>query len=677
MGGPFSFGYKGTIAHVVPKGSTTIGLAGDIALITVAALVGGLLAHKLGLPSLLGYIVAGVAVGPHTGGPTVVEVHDIELLADIGVALLLFAVGLEFPINRLAPVKGIALVGTPLQMLLTAAFGMGLGHALGWDWRSGLWFGCLITVSSTMVVLKYLADNGLMETLSARVMTAVLIVQDLAIIPMIILLPSLGDGASSGMSALGVALVRATAFVAAMLLFGRKVLPWLMSVVAGWRSRELFMITVVALGLGVGYLTWLIGLSFAFGAFLAGVVLTESDYSHQALSEVIPLRDLFSMIFFVSVGMLINPWFLREQLGTIVALVVSVLLCKALIFAGITRAFGYANIMPLAVGLGLSQVGEFAFVLARLGKSSGALPEGIYLTVLTVAALTMSLTPFLARLAAPIYRWWRRRTGSESIQTIDLPAQGLRGHVILAGYGRVGRFLARLLLRLGYQVLLIEQNPERLPRGTEGLHLIGGDVSSEVILDAAGVHHARMVLLTIPDAVASLQALEKVRQLNPRIPVMARAVSLQHLEDLFREGAYEAVLPELEGGLEMLHGALIRLGHPEDAVQDYVDEVRHQHYQPLATGEVDTTGMEPLLLSAKPLGVSWQALPPGSPLVGRSLQEAAAGGGLRIVAVLRGGEMVGDPADDYPLQAGDILGVAGSPEERRAFGARARKTESP
>lgn len=628
--------------------------------------MGGLAAHKMGLPALLGYIVAGVAVGPHTGGPTVVEVHDIELLADIGVALLLFAVGLEFPIERLAPVKGIALVGTPVQILLTVAFGYGLGTQMGWEWRYGIWFGCLVSVSSTMVVLKFLGDQGLMNTLSARVMTAVLIVQDLAVIPMIILLPALGADVSQGMSALWVAVVRSAAFVAAMLIFGKKVLPWLMAHVAGWRSRELFMITVVALGLGVGYLTHLIGLSFAFGAFLAGMVLSESDYSHQALSEIIPLRDLFSMLFFVSVGMLIEPDFLWQRLQQVLSLVLAVLLFKALLFGAITRFFGYTNIMPLAVGLGLSQVGEFAFVLARLGKESRAIPEELYLSVLTVAALTMALSPFLARLAPRLYAWWRRRTGTTAVQTIDLPAQGLNGHVILAGYGRVGRFLGRLLRSLGYPVLLIEQNPERLPRN-EGFHLIGGDMASETILEAAGVHQARMVLITVPDPVATLQVVEKVRHLNPRVPILARAVSLEHLEDLFRQGVHEAVLPELEGGLEMLHGALVRLGVREDAVQEYVDEVRTRHYAPLASGDVVPGLVESLRQSALPRGVSWQALPPGSRAVGATLAAAGQDTGARVVAVIRDGEMISQPPLEFVLEEGDVVGVSGTPDERKAF----------
>src|SRR3712207_4918895 len=261
-----------------------MGIAGDIAIILVAALLGGLVAQRLGLPLILGYIVAGIVVGPNTGGPTVGEVHDIELLAEIGVALLLFTIGLHFSLDELAPVRRVALLGTTIQMGLTAAFGYGVGLLLGFGWQEAVWFGAMLSLSSTAVVLKALSEQGVMGTLSSRVIIGMLIVQDLAVVPLIILLPELGN-IGEGLSDLGVAVLRATIFIALMVIFGRRVFPWLMARIAAWNSRELFLISVVAIGLGVGYGTYLFGLSFAFGAFVAGMVLSQSDYSHQALAD--------------------------------------------------------------------------------------------------------------------------------------------------------------------------------------------------------------------------------------------------------------------------------------------------------------------------------------------------------------------------------------------------------
>ena len=397
-----------------------MGIAGDIALILVAALLGGLVAQRLGLPLILGYILAGIVVGPNTGGPTVSSVHDIELLAEIGVALLLFTIGLHFSLDELAPVRRVALVGTAVQMVLTIAFGYGLGRLLGFGWQEAVWFGALLSLSSTAVVLKSLSEQGVMGTLSSRVILGMLIVQDLAVVPLIVVLPELGN-IGEGLSDLGVAALRAALFTAVMLAFGRRVLPWLMARVAAWNSRELFLISVVAIGLGVGYATYLFGLSFAFGAFVAGLVLSQSDYSHQALADVEPLRDVFAMLFFVSVGMLLDPAFLLENAGTVALVVGLVFVVKGLVFAGTVRTFGYGNIIPFAVGLGLFQVGEFSFVIARVGLDAGAITQRSYSVMLTTAVVTMALTPFAMRLAPLLYGRWRERYSKEAMSTFNLP----------------------------------------------------------------------------------------------------------------------------------------------------------------------------------------------------------------------------------------------------------------
>ncbi|HKZ27620.1 MAG TPA: cation:proton antiporter, partial [Rubrobacteraceae bacterium] len=452
-----------------------MGIAGDIALILVAAFLGGIVAQRLGLPLILGYILAGVLVGPNTGGPTVGEVHEIELLAEIGVALLLFAIGLHFPLSELRPVRRVALAGTAIQMLLTIVFGYGLGLFLGLGSSEAVWFGAFISLSSTAVVLKTLTEGGVLNTLSGRVIIGMLIVQDIAMVPLLILLPELGD-VGEGLSRLGVAVLQAALFVAVMALFGVRVFPWLMARVASWNSRELFLISVVATGLGVGYGTYLFGLSFAFGAFVAGMVLSQSDYSHQALADVAPLRDVFAMLFFVSVGMLIDPAFLLDEAATITAVVLAVFLFKGLLFAGITRAFGYGNIVPFAVGLGLFQVGEFSFVIARVGIDVGALSSRTYSIALTTAVVTMVLTPFTTRAAPLLYDWWRQRFPAEPLKTVDLPETGLKDHVVIVGYGRVGSFVARMLRSLEQPFVVVDLDPGRADAAREsGLPVVYGD----------------------------------------------------------------------------------------------------------------------------------------------------------------------------------------------------------
>ncbi|MCI0494791.1 cation:proton antiporter, partial [candidate division KSB1 bacterium] len=286
-----------------------MGIAGDIIIIVIAALIGGMIARLLKQPLIIGYILAGVVIGPHMGIITVSNIHDIELLAEIGVALLLFAIGLEFSFRKLKPVRKIALIGTPLQLMLTIGLGFAIGKLFGFDWQKSIWLGALISISSTMVTLKTLMSQGWLGTLSSRVMIGMLIIQDLAIVPMMIILPQINNP-GTGLPLLGMAVVKAAIFIVLMVLLGTKVLPFLLKRIARWNSRELFLLFITALGLGVGYGTYLFGLSFAFGAFVAGMVLSESDYGHQALSDIIPLRDIFGLLFFTSVGMLLDPNFL-------------------------------------------------------------------------------------------------------------------------------------------------------------------------------------------------------------------------------------------------------------------------------------------------------------------------------------------------------------------------------
>ena len=646
-----------------------MGIAGDIALILVAALLGGLVAQRLGLPLILGYILAGIVVGPNTGGPTVSSVHDIELLAEIGVALLLFTIGLHFSLDELTPVRRVALVGTAVQMVLTIAFGYGLGRLLGFGWQEAVWFGALLSLSSTAVVLKSLSEQGVMGTLSSRVILGMLIVQDLAVVPLIVVLPELGN-IGEGLSDLGVAALRAALFTAVMLAFGRRVLPWLMARVAAWNSRELFLISVVAIGLGVGYATYLFGLSFAFGAFVAGLVLSQSDYSHQALADVEPLRDVFAMLFFVSVGMLLDPAFLLANAGTVALVVGLVFVVKGLVFAGTVRTFGYGNIIPFAVGLGLFQVGEFSFVIARVGLDAGSITQRSYSVMLTTAVVTMALTPFAMRLAPLLYGRWRERYSKEAMSTFNLPETGLRDHVVITGYGRVGSFVARLLARLEQPFAVVDSNPGRgdEARGS-GYPVVYGDAGAEPVLEAAGVRRARLVIVTVPDPVGAHLVVTRVRALNPNVHVVARTATVEQLEELGRLGVYEAVHPESEAGLELGRQALSHLGVAAGDVQRFADEVRRELYAPITRQGTDGDLLAQLGRASRQIETEWVRLPEGSPLGGRTIGELGVRtkSGASIVAIVRDDLVLANPGPDARFEPGDLVGVLGSPEQRAAF----------
>ena len=646
----------------------SVGIAGDIAIVMVAAFAGGLVARALGLPLILGYILAGVIVGPNTGGLTVGSAHEIELLAEIGVALLLFTIGLEFPLSALAPVKKVALIGTPIQMILTIGLGYGIAALMGLGWYEAVWFGALISISSTAIVLKTLTEQDVLGTLSSRVIIGMLVVQDLAVVPLLILLPELANVAG-GLSALGIAAVEAALFIGAMALFGTRVFPWLMGRIARLGSRELFLISVVATGLGVGYGTYVFGLSFAFGAFVAGIVLSQSDYSHQALADIGPLRDVFAMLFFVSVGMLIDPAFLLDSAPTILAVVLAVFLLKGVIFAGVVRAFGYVNIVPFVVGLGLFQVGEFSFLLARLGRSEGVISSNTYSIALTTAVVTMALTPFAARAAPPLYRRWRERFPAPAPKTMDLPGEELTDHVVIVGFGRVGGFVARMLKRLDQPFVVIDVDPNKVEAAREeNIPLVYGDAAAEPVLEAAKIRDARMVVLATSDAVGARLVVERTRDLNPRARIVARSAGEEQLEDLGRLGVYEAVQPELEAGLELGRQALISGGFGAAEVQRFSDNVRRELYAPISNGNGDD-GLAQLRRASGMIESDWIEVPKNCALSGRAIGELGVRSrtGASIVALVRGDEAITNPGPDLTLRPGDTVSVVGTNEQRAAF----------
>lgn len=644
-----------------------MGIAADIAIILVAALIGGFVAQRFGQPLILGYILAGIVVGPYTGGITVSEIHDVELLAEIGVALLLFALGLEFSFSRLGRVRAIALAGTTIQIAVTMAFGFGLGQALGWAAYESLWFGAIIALSSTMVILKTLLAQGRLGSLAGRIMVSMLIVQDLAVVPMLIILPTL-QNIHEGLPALGWAIVRAVIFLTLMIYGGTRLMPMLLRRIAAWNSRELFLIAVVAIGLGVGYATYLAGLSFAFGAFVAGMVLSESEHSHQALSDVAPLRDVFGLLFFVSIGMLIDPAFLIANLGTVLTVVALVAIGKAIIFGTITRAFGYTEGVPILVAFGLFQIGEFAFVLAEVGMAGGAIRQQTFTLVLATAIVTMVLTPFAVRGADPLAARLRRK--GRTLEMHHIPEAGLRDHIIVVGYGRVGRYTAEVLLQLDLPCVVIDQDYNAVERAKNaGLAVIYGDATSPMVLEAAGLHHARMVLVVVAAGVDVEQVVRQVRRLAPAVPLVVRAATVAQVEELQPLGVNEIVQPEFEAGIELVRQVLLHVDITPEAIDRLSDAVRLQGYRPLRLPGEEELLLRELRRSSAAIGIAWLMVDDGSPLADKTIgaNNIRRRTGASVVAIERDGAMIANPGPETVLRAGDRLAIWGTLEQRQAL----------
>ena len=646
-----------------------MGIATDLILLVVSAFFSGLVMQRLGQPLILGYILTGIAFSPYTGGFALTSVHEIELLAEIGVALLLFALGLEFSLKDLKPVKKIALIGTPVQILLTILMGYGIGQYMGWDVKTSLWFGALISLSSTMVLLKTLMNQGWLGTLSSKVMVGILIVQDLAVVPLIVLLPMLNNP-ELGWISLEIAILKTIIFLAGMIMFGTRLLPSIMRLIAHLGSRELFLLAITAIGLGVGYLTYLVGLSFAFGAFVAGMVLSESDYGHQALSDIIPVRDLFGLLFFVSVGMLLNPEFLMNNWQQVLILVLIISLGKGLIFALLTRIFKYGNVVPLAVGLGLFQVGEFSFVLAQIGVSTNSISHELYSLVLTTAIITMFLTPLISGQTARLYALHRRLFKHEPLDSINFPKTGFRNHVIIIGGGRVGFRIAQVLKRLNVPLLIIELDQHRVDRAKHAfIPVIYGNACHEVVLEAAETKLARLLIITSPEIVIAQTIVQRARKVNVEIQVVARAPGIEFLEEFKKLNISDVVIPEFEAGLEMARKALVHLHIPAAKIQHYTESLRQDLFASFLSENEEEKIMEQILKAEHQYDLQWMLIKQGSQLVGFTIGEAEirTKTNSSVVGVIRDDILKANPDENFRFQLNDRVAIIGTDSSRDLF----------
>jgi CPA2 family monovalent cation:H+ antiporter-2 len=650
-------------------------LVADVTLVLIAALAGGFLAQRVGQPLIVGYILAGVFVGPFTGGLTVRDVHEIEQLAELGVALLLFSLGLELSFRELAPVRAVALGGAAMQIVLTMALGFGLAFALGLSWQPGLWFGAVIALSSTMVALKTIQAQGRLGTLSSRVMLGILVVQDLAVVPLMIVLPELNNAAGSATRVVS-ATVRAVVLLGIILFVSTRIVPRLMSFVARWNSRELFLLSTTAVALGVGYVTWWFGLSLAIGAFVAGLVINESEYAHQALSDIMPLRDLFGMLFFVSVGMLLDPQLVWQHLGTLALVIAVVAAGKGLILAGVVRSFRYRNVVPLAVALTLFQVGEFAFVLARVGRGIGAISNDLYTLLLNTAIATMALTPIVSGLTPYLYGRFGPRRVADELEAINIPQSGLSDHIVIAGAGRVGRSIADALSHMRLPCVLIEFDDRRVRQArAAGLPLIYGDAGQFVVLEAANIRQARAVLVTVPAFPDVRRIVRAVRQLRPEMPIGARADGAEAIRALYELGIQEVTSPEFEAGIEMTRQALTYFNVPAHEILHVASAIRRERYGLPGNDAQSTSPVGEVL---RQLDFTWFRLSPDSAFNGRTIGELRirATIGVSVAGLIHDGVLHANPDSETRFSAGDLVGVLGTRDQIARFEEAVRVAET-
>ena len=549
-------------------------LFADIVFILVAAFAGGLLARALHLPSLLGYLAAGVAMGPHTLG-LVGNVADVQAIAELGVVLLLFAVGVEISMVDLARVGRRVVLASAGQIVGMMVVGYGIGVGLGWGGGQAIVLGMVLSLSSTMVVMKTLSDRGEVDALHGRVTTGVLLLQDVAFIPMVAVLPALAGMGGSFLPELGVGAVKVAAVLGLVFVAGSRGMPWLLRHVAMVGARESFIVTVVALAFAIAAVTSWAGLSAAMGAFLAGLVINKAEWTgHRALREVTPLRDVFAAFFFVSMGMLVDPRFLLEDallVGVVVAAAVGV---KLVLIAGLLRLLGYLPSTSVQVGFGLGQLGEFSFILAGSAAALGVVDGSFLPVTIAVAVGTMAVTPGLIAAGERIANRLGRRRGGV-LASEDDAVEGLRGHVVLAGLGRVGSFIADELDHLHIPSIGIDMDPAVVERSHGlGRLVVQGDAANDALLAAAHVERARLLVIALPDPVSAVVTAQHARRLNPALHIVGRVGWHEEAEALRRAGADAVVWPEMEAALQIMRVALIDLGVSPERVVQLVEDAR-------------------------------------------------------------------------------------------------------
>jgi CPA2 family monovalent cation:H+ antiporter-2 len=543
-------------------------LIATIVLGIVLAYVFGAIANRLRVSPLVGYLLAGIAVGPRTPG-FVADTSLATELAEIGVILLMFGVGLHFSLTKLLSVRAIAIPGALIQIAIATAMGMGLAYALGWEPSDGAVFGLALSVASTVVLLRAMQERHLIDTERGRIAVGWLIVEDLVMVLALVLLPPLAGllkgGGSLGSAdeialALGVTVAKVTLFVALMLIVGKRVIPWLLHSAAHSGSRELFRLAVLAIALGVAYFAAeLFGVSFALGAFFAGMVMSESELSQEAAEQTLPLRDAFAVLFFVSVGMLFDPAILIEAPLPLLATVLIIVLGKSIAAFLIVLAFRHTLATALTISASLAQIGEFSFILAGLGVGLGLLSNEGRNLILAGAMISILLNPFCFAAVDRLVAWRERRAPVQTVPKPPPEPTRLTGHAILIGYGRVGGAIAEAWRETGRPVAVIEDNDDIVARlRAEGVEAIAAHAAPEELLRLANVAAARILFAAIPNSFEAGQFVEQARARNPGLVILARAHSDAEVEYLQKLGADDTIMGEREIAAAMVARALTR-----------------------------------------------------------------------------------------------------------------------
>lgn len=651
-----------------------IPLLKEIAIVAAAGVLVAVVVGRMRVPTVAGLLLSGALVGPH-GLRLVSDTHAIELIAEVGVVLLLFTIGLEFSLNRLTHIfrrvalGGILQVGGTLGLVAAGAVALGVGYG------PAVFYGFVFALSSTAIVLRALTERRELDAPHGRFIVAALIFQDLCVIPMVLLVPLLGTGEQGGMYAeIGIALGKAAAVVVGVLSVSRLVVPRFLELVEASRSREVFLLAVLTLCVGTAWLTSLAGLSLALGAFLGGLVVAGTEYSHRAMGDILPLRDVFMSFFFVSFGMFFDVQVLAESPLLVLLLLLVFVLGKGAVATAAALLMRFPPRAAWLAGVGLAQFGEFGFVLVRLGMETGLVQRADVEPVLIAGIISMFLTPLLLqraphitageRLLAPLARLLRAR----GIEEIDSRGELLQDHVVVIGYGVAGRFVASTLRNRGIKHVILELNADNVRRGREaGDPVFYADATSKEALRHAHIEHARCIVVMINDPQATFRVVDAVRRVAPQAAVVIRTRYLADQDRLLALGGSRVVAEEVEGGIEVLAHVLRELDVPRNVIDAEIHGAREATQASARSMTIPRNrwaGVAPL----SALKVESVLVVEGSPGASRSLREIdlRAKTGASLVAIQRGENLLSHPQPDEALTPGDVAYLIGEADSVQA-----------
>ncbi|HEX3002504.1 MAG TPA: cation:proton antiporter [Methanoregula sp.] len=654
-----------------------LGLIANILIVFAVALFVGMVFNRIKVPPLVAFILTGAIVGPY--GLSVIKGQDqVASLAELGIILLLFTIGLEFSFKDLWKIRAIAIVGGMLQVLLSFFFFFGLASVLGLPVNQAILMGFLFSLSSTAIVLKLLHERGEMDSPHGSIALGILIFQDLMAIPMIMAipflasLPQLDPTPHLSPDALVTLVIEDLVIVLALIVLAKWIIPRVMYEIARTRNQELFLLVVILTCFGIAWMVSFTGMSLAIGALLAGLIISGSEYSHQATSIVLPFRDIFTSFFFISVGMLVDIRFLLANLWIVLFLIAIAILAKALLATAAPLALGYPLRTAVMAGLSLAQIGEFSFIIAQSGFSVGIIPSGIYQTFLIVALMTMAATPFVLGIGQPLTGWLCNKPWLDRITRgtciVEETGKGpdKTDHLVIIGYGVTGRNLARTADRSGVAYTIIELNPDLVKSArSEGESVVFGDATAEGVLSHAGVAAARIAVVAINDPVATRKIVALCRALNPALTIIVRTRYVSEAKDLQSLGADEVIAEEFETSVEIFTVVLNKYFVPRDQIETFIHDIRADGYQMLRSGSAVKGTLHDLVRHIPHITITSITVEPGSALDGATLGafNLRKRTNLLILAIRRGDATITSLSGETQLLGGDSAIIYATPED--------------